>query len=80
MELQLQIGQANDILQQIWLGVAEKAVLFHHGLHPATGYVKKTQTWERVHAANDALEEQAMIYQKCREAMVKLGADASTLV
>ena len=80
MELQLQIGQANDILQQIWLGVAEKAVLFRHGLRPATGYVKKTQTWERVHAANGALEGQAMIYQKCWEAMVKLDADALTLV
>ena len=80
MELQLWIGQANDILQQIQLGVAEKAVLFHHGLRPATGYIKKTGAWGRVHAANDALEGQAMIYRKCREAMVKLGANASTLV
>ena len=79
MELQLRIGQANDVLQQIWLGVAEKAVLFHHGLRPATGYLKKTRAWGRVHAADDALEGQAMIYRKCREAMVKLDADEPTL-
>ncbi|KAN0074433.1 hypothetical protein V8E55_011845 [Tylopilus felleus] len=78
-ESQLRIGQANDALQEIHLGVAEKAVLFRNNIHPVTSYAKKTRAWGRVHVAQHALEKQAVIYRKCQEALVSLGADEGTL-
>ncbi|KAN0074756.1 hypothetical protein V8E55_011805 [Tylopilus felleus] len=56
MESQLRIGQANDALKEIHLGVAEKAVLFQNDIRPVTGYAKKTRAWRRVHVAQHALE------------------------
>ena len=79
MELKLQVGQANDTLQEIHIGVAEKAILFCHGLHRVSGYSKKTQAWGRVHAADYILERHGMINWNCQGAMVRLGVNEPTL-
>ena len=79
MELQLRIGQADEVLQEIWVGVADKAIIYCGDLQPVTGYAKKTRGWAKVHAVQHVLDKHALVYRKCWEAMVRLSADKATL-
>ncbi|KAN0094398.1 hypothetical protein V8E55_002685 [Tylopilus felleus] len=72
MELQLRIGQADEVLQEIWVGVANKAIIYCGDLQPVTGYAKKTRGWAKVHAVQHVLDKHAL-------AMVWLSADEATL-
>lgn len=65
MELQLRIGQADEVLQEIWVGVADKAIIYCGDLQPVTGYAKKTRGWAKVHAVQHVLDKHALVYRKC---------------
>ena len=67
MESQLRIGQANDVLKEIHLGVAEKAVLFRNDIRPVTSYAKKTRAWGRVHVAQHALENKLLFIENAKK-------------
>ena len=79
MEIQLRIGQANDVLHAIRLAVAEKATLFRHDVRPASNYTKRTRAWSKIHSVEQSIDASFRVYNKSREAMVKLGADSSIL-
>ncbi|KIO00637.1 hypothetical protein M404DRAFT_89014, partial [Pisolithus tinctorius Marx 270] len=79
MELKLHTGQANDALHGLCLTLADKAAVFWGVVHTAKSYSMKTWAWDMIHAINVSVKKQAMIYNRCRDAMVALGAGADIL-
>ncbi|KIO12125.1 hypothetical protein M404DRAFT_41553, partial [Pisolithus tinctorius Marx 270] len=79
MELKLRTGQANDVLHGLHLTLADKAAVFRGVVHTAKSYSMKTQAWDMICTINVSVKKQAMIYNRCRDAMVALGAGADIL-
>ncbi|KAI6145861.1 hypothetical protein BKA82DRAFT_29681 [Pisolithus tinctorius] len=79
MELKLRTGQANDVLHGLRLTLADKAAVFRGVVHTAKSYSMKTRAWDMIRAINVSVKKQAMIYNRCRDAMVALGAGADIL-
>ncbi|KAI5998406.1 hypothetical protein F5J12DRAFT_724985 [Pisolithus orientalis] len=74
MELQLWQGQANDCLHELWLVLAEKAVIFRTDIHHGSNYHMATYTWGRVANAEAAVQCHATVYCWCHIQMGRLGA------
>ncbi|KIO04876.1 hypothetical protein M404DRAFT_107717, partial [Pisolithus tinctorius Marx 270] len=79
MELKLCTGQANDALHGLCLTLADKAAVFWGVVCTAKSYSTKTQAWDMICAINVSVKKQAMIYNRCRDAMVALGTGADIL-
>jgi hypothetical protein len=78
-ELRLREGQLNDSLHHIRISLGHKSYLFRHDVRPARTQRLKTRAWAGVHAAESALQHQARMYTRARQAMVDLGAGSSLL-
>ncbi|KAI6102536.1 hypothetical protein EV401DRAFT_1804675, partial [Pisolithus croceorrhizus] len=84
MELQLRVGQANDVLHGLCLALADKAVVFRGVVRQAKSYSMRMllptmRGWQMVNSIESSVKQHATIYKRCREAMIALGADADTL-
>ncbi|KIK12597.1 hypothetical protein PISMIDRAFT_120613 [Pisolithus microcarpus 441] len=79
MELELQIGQANDALHGLQLALVDKAVIFRNAVRPAKSYSMRTRAWGMIHMVDNSVKKQAKIYKRCRDAMIALHADAKIL-
>lgn len=78
-ELELRIGQANDALQDIRLGVANRSILFRTTLRHATGYASGTRAHRQLHGLSAVVSKAARVYNLARKAMVRLGAEEEML-
>jgi hypothetical protein len=70
----LRIGQANDALQGLRLGLSKKAVIFREGLRMATTKKKKLRSWDQIHMVDVNVRHHAKVYTRARVAMLRLGA------
>ncbi|KIM63572.1 hypothetical protein SCLCIDRAFT_116995 [Scleroderma citrinum Foug A] len=78
-ELQLQQGQANDTLHELWLALADKAVIFRTKVRHATNYNHNTRAWGKVASTEAIVQRHAGIYRRCRKQMIALGAGPDVL-
>ena len=78
-EIQLRIGQCNDMLQAIRLAIAKKSVLYKAHVRPAVNTEGKTRAYHKVQAADATLRYQAQIYRQLRVALIALKASQDVL-
>lgn len=78
-EMALRQGQANDALQAIRLGIAEKSFRFRNQLRPANSKGAKTRAWTLINNAGKKLQQHRLIYLRARQAMITLGASQALL-
>ncbi|KAI6000355.1 hypothetical protein F5J12DRAFT_784372 [Pisolithus orientalis] len=79
MELQLWQGQANDCLHELWLVLAEKAVIFQTDICHGSNYHMAMCAWGRVANAEAAVQCHATVYCQCHIQMGRLGAGPDIL-
>jgi hypothetical protein len=78
-ELRLREGQLNDSLHHIRIALGHKSYLFRNDVHPAHTQRLKTRAWAEVHAVESTVQHHARVYNRARQSMLDLGADASLL-
>ena len=78
-ELRLREGQLNDSLHHIRIALGHKSYLFRNGVRPARTQRLKTRAWAEVHAVELTVQHHARVYNRARESMLNLDADASLL-
>ena len=78
-ELRLREGQLNDALHHIRIALGHKSYLFRNDVRPAHTQRLKTRAWAEVHAVESSVQHHARVYNRARQAMQDLGADASLL-
>ncbi|KIM58326.1 hypothetical protein SCLCIDRAFT_28113 [Scleroderma citrinum Foug A] len=78
-ELQLRQGQANDTLHELWLALADKAVIFQKDVRHATNYNRNTRAWAKIATTEAIVQRHARIYCRCRMQMLALGAGPDIL-
>lgn len=71
-ERKLRIGQMNDALHAIRVGVGYKSYLYRHSVRTATSQRAKLRSFDDVHLANDAVLGSARLYALARAALIKL--------
>ena len=74
-EVALRVGQANDALHAIRVNLAYKAVIFRNSMRLAKSQAGTTRAWSQVRSVERVVSYNARIYSKCRQQLVKLGAD-----
>ncbi|KAI1784368.1 hypothetical protein LXA43DRAFT_901757, partial [Ganoderma leucocontextum] len=74
-ERKLRIGQLNDALHAIRVGVGYKSFLYRHSVRTATSQRAKLRSFDDVHLANDAVLSSARLYTMARSALIKLYDD-----
>ncbi|KAI6042152.1 hypothetical protein EDC04DRAFT_2523337, partial [Pisolithus marmoratus] len=79
MELKLCMGQANDALHGLHLALADKAVIFKSVVRPAMNYSMRTQAWQMIHSVDHSIKQYAVIYRRCQDSMIWLGASQDIL-
>ncbi|KAI5980405.1 hypothetical protein F5J12DRAFT_789308 [Pisolithus orientalis] len=67
-------GQANDCLHELWLVLAEKAVIFRTDIHHGSNFHMAMHAWGRVANAKAAVQHHAAVYCQCCIQMGRLGA------
>jgi hypothetical protein len=78
-ELQLRIGQANELLSKIRLGLGGKGTLYRTSVRKATSYDTSTRARQKVAQVSDTITKHVKSYRLAQNALVKLGASESTL-
>jgi len=78
-ELRLREGQLNDSLHHIRIALGHKSYLFRNNVRPARTQRLKTRAWAEVHAVESTVQHHARVYNRARQSMIDLGADASLL-
>jgi hypothetical protein len=78
-ELRLREGQLNDSLHHIRIALGHKSYLFRNDVRPARTQRLKTRAWAEVHAVESTVQHHARVYNRARQSMLDLGADASLL-
>ena len=78
-ELRLREGQLNDALHHIRIALGHKSYLFRNDVRPARTQRLKTRAWTEVHAVESTVQHHARVYNRARQSMLDLGADASLL-
>ena len=78
-ELRLREGQLNDALHHIRIALGHKSYLFRNDVRPARTQRLKTRAWAEVHAVESTVQHHARVYNRARQSMLHLGADASLL-
>lgn len=74
VEKSLRLGQLNDALQNIRLGLSKKAVVFRQGLRNVKSKVRKTRSWNQISQVDSNVRHYARVYTRARLAIVQLGA------
>jgi hypothetical protein len=78
-ELRLREGQLNDSLHHIRIALGHKSYLFRNNVRPARTQRLKTRAWAEVHAVESTVQHHARVYNRARQSMLHLSADASLL-
>lgn len=68
------MGQANDALQGIRLGLSKKVVIFWEGLRNARTKTRKLRSWDQIVLVDVNVRHHARVYCRARSALVWLGA------
>lgn len=79
VEKSLRLGQLNDALQNIRLGISQKAVVFRRGLRNVKSKVRKTRSWHQISQVDSNVRHFARVYSRARSAIVRLGATEEEL-
>lgn len=74
IEIQLREGQANDALEALRAGLAEKSLRFRTEVKPAKGQKTATRAWDSIHRADKQIRIAVRSYRLARSAMEELGA------
>jgi hypothetical protein len=78
-EKTLRVGQANDALQGLRLALSRKAVIFREGVRTARRKTQKLRSWDQVLMVDVNVRHHARLYQRSREALIRLGATEADL-
>ena len=78
-ELRLREGQLNDSLHHIRIALGHKSYLFRNNVCPAHTQRLKTRAWAEVHAVESTVQHHARVYNRARQSILDLSADASLL-
>ena len=78
-ELCLQEGQLNDSLHHICIALGHKSYLFRNNVCPARTQRLKTRAWAEVHAVESTVQHHARVYNRARQSMLDLDAEAPLL-
>jgi hypothetical protein len=78
-ELRLRIGQANELLSKIRLGLGGEATLYRKSIRQAKSQDTSTRARQKVAQVKDTILKHAKSYRHTRNLMVKLDASESTL-
>lgn len=73
-EKTLRVGQANDALQGLRLGLSKKAVIFRKGVRLAKTKTRKLRSWDQISMVDVNVRHHARVYAGARAAMIRLGA------
>jgi hypothetical protein len=66
-------------LHHIQIALGHKSYLFRNDVHPACTQRLKTRAWAEVHAVESTIQHHAQMYNRARQSMLDLGANASLL-
>ena len=78
-ELRLREGQLNDSLHHIRIALGHKSYLFRNNVRPARTQRLKTRAWAELHAVESTVQHHARVYNRARQSILDLGANASLL-
>jgi hypothetical protein len=78
-EIALRVGQANDCLQSIRLGIGNKSFAFRGRMRVSKYKKQKTRTWDTIHALDNGLSHHRRVYNSAIKALKALEADASIM-
>jgi len=78
-ELRLLEGQLNDSLHRIRIALGHKSYVFRKNVRPARTQRLKTRAWGEVHAVESTVQHHARVYNRARQSMLDLDAEASLL-
>jgi hypothetical protein len=74
IEIGLREGQANDALEALRAGLAEKSLRFRTEVKPAKSQKTMTRAWDSVHRADKQIKTAVQSYRRARAALEELGA------
>jgi hypothetical protein len=78
-ELRLREGQLNDSLHHIRIALGHKSYLFRNNVRQARTQRPKTRAWAEVHAVESTVQHHARVYNRARQSIIDLDANATLL-
>lgn len=75
IETELREGQANDSLEALRAGLAEKSLRFRTEVKPAKSQRTMTRAWDSIHRADKQIKVAVQSYRLARSALEGLGAE-----
>lgn len=79
VEAELREGQANDALEALRAGLAEKSLRFRTEVRPAKSHRTMTRAWDSIHKADKQIQGAVQYYQIARNALEGLGVSSELL-
>jgi hypothetical protein len=79
MEIELREGQANDALEALRAGLAEKSLRFRTQVKPAKSQRTMTRAWDSINRADKQIKAAVRSYRLARNALEALGASQHLL-
>jgi hypothetical protein len=79
VEAELREGQANDALEALRAGLAEKSLRFRTEVKPAKSQKTMTRAWDSIHRADKQIRGAVQCYCLARSALEELGASKELL-
>ena len=79
IEIELREGQANDALEALRAGLAEKSLRFRTEVKPAKSQRTMTRAWDSIHRADTLVKAAVRSYKLARNALERLGAGEELL-
>jgi hypothetical protein len=73
VEAELREGQANDALEALRDGLAEKSLRFRTEVKPAKSQKTMTRAWDSIHRADKQIRSAVLCYRIARNALKELG-------
>lgn len=80
VEAELREGQANDALEALRAGLAEKSLRFRTEVRPAKSQKTMTRAWDSIHRADKQIRGAVRCYRLARNALEMLGVSNELLV
>ena len=79
VEAELQEGQANDALEALQAGLAEKSLRFRTEVKPAKSQKTMTRAWDSIHRADKQIQGAVQCYHLAQSALEGLGVFSGLL-
>jgi len=79
IEIELREGQANDALEALRAGLAEKSLRFRTEVKPAKSQRTMTRAWDSIHRAEKQIKAAVRSYRLARNSLEALGAGENLL-